>query len=100
MMRLTVVTLAANMWLASAALAQPPIPQQAPDPAVLQQAINALHDQRNEALDKALMAETNRRLLAVEVEKLKASVAQLSKDNADLKAKAAPAPVAPQKDSP
>lgn len=72
--------------LSTPALAQPPSPQ-APDPAFLQQAISSLQGQRNEAMDRAAIADANHRMAAQEVEKLKGAVAQLQKENSDLKAR-------------
>lgn len=76
------------------AFAQAPPP---PDPAFLEQAIGSFRDQRNEAMDKAAVADAKVRMITREVDGLKASVAQLQKENAELKAKhpEAPAPAAP-----
>jgi len=59
-------------------LALPAHAQQAPsDPAFLQQAVAALQQQRNEALDRAAVITANAQMLAAETEKLKARVKEL-----------------------
>lgn len=89
-------TLIAATLFAAPAFAQVSAPQ-APDPAFLEQAIGSFRDQRNEAMDKGAVADAKVRMITREVEGLKASVAQLQKENAELKAKhpEVPAPVAP-----
>jgi len=49
--------------------------QQQPDPVVLQRIINSLQGQRNEAMDKAALAEARAAQLSEEVQRLKTEAA-------------------------
>jgi hypothetical protein len=84
--------LALLLW-GTVAFVQPAVPQP-PDPAFLQQAVQSLQAQRNEAMDRAAIADANHRMASAEVEKLKGQIAILTKELADAKAKVPPPPVA------
>lgn len=60
--------------IAAALFAGPAFAQQQPDPAVIQRIIPSLQQQRNEAMDKAALAEARAAQLAEEVQKLKAEL--------------------------
>lgn len=88
-----VIAVVVSGW-AHAAVAQ----QAAPSPEFLQQALDLVAIQRNEALNKAAIADATGRMLVQEVERLKGRVGTLEKELADEKAKnAAATPPAPAK---
>lgn len=60
-----------RLAILAALLAFPAIAQQQPDPAALQKIAAALQAQRNEAMDKAALAEARAVQLAEEVQRLK-----------------------------
>lgn len=64
------ISLAAAVLL----LISPAFAQQQPDPAFLQRVIPPLQQQRNEAYDKAALAEARAALLAEEVKRLQAEL--------------------------
>jgi len=64
-------------------LSWPALAQQQPDIAALQRAVAVLQQQRNAAMDALANSEVQRALLAEEIEKLKAKVAELERKSAE-----------------
>lgn len=64
-------------------IATPALAQQQPDIATLQRVIAILQQQRNQAMDTLASSEVQRAVLAEEIERFKARIAEMEKKNAN-----------------